>query len=38
MLNLGVRHLPVVYAGQVIGMVSSRDLLSLEAWNAIGVS
>ena len=38
MLDLGVRHLPVVDAGQVIGMVSSRDLLSLEAWNAIGVS
>jgi len=38
MLDLGVRHLPVLEAGQVIGMVSSRDLLSLEAWNAIGVS
>ena len=38
MLNLGVRHLPVEHAGQVIGMVSSRDLLSLEAWNAIGVA
>lgn len=37
MLNLGVRHLPVVEGGQVVGMVSSRDLLSLEAWNAIGV-
>ncbi|HEX6262038.1 MAG TPA: CBS domain-containing protein, partial [Actinomycetota bacterium] len=38
MLDLGVRHIPVVEGGQVIGMVSSRDLLSLEAWNAIGVT
>lgn len=37
MLNLGVRHLPVMDEGRVVGMVSSRDLLSLEAWNAIGV-
>ncbi|HEX6207279.1 MAG TPA: CBS domain-containing protein, partial [Actinomycetota bacterium] len=38
MLDLGVRHIPVMEGGQVIGMVSSRDLLSLEAWNAIGVT
>ncbi len=37
MLNLGVRHLPVVDGGRVVGMISSRDLLSLEAWNATGV-
>lgn len=37
MLNLGVRHLPVTEAGRPIGMLSSRDLLSLEAWNSMGV-
>jgi CBS domain-containing protein len=31
MLTLGVRHLPVVVAGEVIGMVSARDLLELES-------
>jgi CBS domain-containing protein len=31
MLTLGVRHLPVVVAGDVIGMVSARDLLELES-------
>jgi CBS domain-containing protein len=31
MLALGVRHLPVVVAGDVIGMVSARDLLELES-------
>jgi CBS domain-containing protein len=30
MLNMGVRHLPVVEADQVIGMVSARDLLLLD--------
>jgi CBS domain-containing protein len=32
MLNLGVRHLPVVDQGKVVGMVSIRDLLMLHAW------
>lgn len=32
MLELGVRHLPVVTDGQVIGMLSIRDLLVLAAW------
>jgi CBS domain-containing protein len=32
MLELGVRHLPVVEQGRVVGMVSARDLLMLEAW------
>jgi CBS domain-containing protein len=30
MLAYGIRHLPVVVAGDVIGMVSARDLLRLE--------
>jgi CBS domain-containing protein len=32
MLEAGVRHLPVMEAGRVVGMVSIRDLASLEAW------
>jgi len=32
MVELGVRHLPVVDHGRVIGMISARDLLMLEAW------
>lgn len=32
MLNLGVRHLPVVDRGEVVGMLSVRDLLVLAAW------
>ncbi len=31
MLRVGARHLPVVDGGRVIGMVSARDLLELEA-------
>jgi|SRR5512132_2250066 CBS domain-containing protein len=34
MLALGVRHLPVVVAGEVIGMVSARDLLEERATTA----
>jgi CBS domain-containing protein len=30
MLALGVRHLPVVVGGEVLGMVSARDLLEVE--------
>jgi CBS domain-containing protein len=30
MVAFGVRHLPVVVAGDIIGMVSARDLLALE--------
>jgi CBS domain-containing protein len=32
MLDLGVRHLPVVADGEVVGMLSVRDLLVLAAW------
>jgi CBS domain-containing protein len=32
MVELGVRHLPVVDRGRVVGLVSARDLLLLEAW------
>jgi CBS domain-containing protein len=31
MLAHGIRHLPVVVAGDVVGMVSARDLLELES-------
>jgi CBS domain-containing protein len=34
MLDLGVRHLPVVQEGKVVGIISARDLLVLEAWEA----
>jgi CBS domain-containing protein len=34
MLAMGVRHLPVVVAGEVIGMVSARDLLEERATTA----
>jgi CBS domain-containing protein len=32
MVELGIRHLPVVERGAVVGLVSARDLLMLEAW------
>jgi signal-transduction protein with cAMP-binding, CBS, and nucleotidyltransferase domain len=32
MLDVGVRHLPVVHDHEVIGMVSMRDLLAVETW------
>jgi CBS domain-containing protein len=31
MLAYGIRHLPVLVAGDVLGMVSARDLLELES-------
>jgi CBS domain-containing protein len=35
MLDLGVRHLPVVRGGAVVGVISARDLLALEAWQTV---
>ena len=32
MLGAGVRHLPVVAGGTLVGMVSMRDVLAVEAW------
>jgi CBS domain-containing protein len=32
MLNFGVRHLPVFDGDKLVGMVSMRDLVALEAW------
>ena len=34
MVDLGVRHLPVVDSRGLVGVVSARDLLNLEAWNS----
>lgn len=32
MLDAGIRHLPVVEDGRVLGMLSMRDLLAFETW------
>lgn len=32
MLDAGVRHLPVTERGRLVGMVSMRDLLTVETW------
>jgi CBS domain-containing protein len=38
MLRLGVRHLPVEEAGEVVGMVSARDLMAHVAAEGVTVS
>lgn len=38
MMALGVRHLPVVREGRLVGMISARDLLLLEAWSPLAAS
>lgn len=32
MLDAGIRHLPVIDDGRLVGMVSMRDLLALHSW------
>ena len=34
MLQLGVRHLPVMVGQEVMGMLSARDLMADLSWNA----
>ena len=38
MMSVGVRHLPVVRDGRLLGMISARDLLLLEAWSPLAPS
>lgn len=33
MLDAGIRHMPVVTGSTVVGVVSMRDLLAVEAWS-----
>jgi len=33
MLEAGFRHMPVTQNGEMVGMVSMRDLLALETWS-----
>ena len=35
MMSLGVRHLPVIHEGELVGVISARDLLLLEAWSPL---
>lgn len=32
MIEAGLRHMPVVHEGRLVGIVSMRDLLALEIW------
>ena len=36
MLELGVRHLPVVHSGRLVGVLSMRDVLDVEVHHADG--
>jgi CBS domain-containing protein len=38
MLDAGVRHLPVLKEGRVVGTISIRDVLALEVWGPSGAS
>jgi len=35
MLSLGARHLPVMEGGELVGMLSARDILALDAWDSL---
>ena len=35
MVSLGARHLPVSDHGEIVGMISARDLLAVEAWEGL---
>lgn len=35
MVSLGARHLPVADRGEIVGMVSARDLLAVKAWEGL---
>jgi CBS domain-containing protein len=38
MLSLGARHLPVMEAGELLGMLSARELLAVEAWGDLAAA
>lgn len=35
MVSLGIRHMPVTAGGEIVGMVSARDLLAVKAWEGL---
>ena len=35
MVSAGIRHLPVDDRGEIVGMVSARDLLAVEGWDKL---
>ena len=38
MMQLGIRHLPIVKGGQVIGLISERDLFTLQRFSVSNIS